>query len=40
MEWREKLPRGEFGVGIGEEASVHAYSLNLSIAYFLFLFYI
>jgi hypothetical protein len=29
--WREKLPHGDFGAGIGEEASVRAVSPNPSI---------
>jgi hypothetical protein len=34
--WRENLPRGNFGVGIEEEASVPADSLNPSLLNFLF----
>jgi hypothetical protein len=37
--WREKLPRGDFGAGIGEEASVSVDSSNMSITSFYF-FYI
>jgi hypothetical protein len=38
--WKEKLPREDFGAGIGEETSVLVDSPNLSIALFFILFFI